>query len=303
MTAIIVLGSLLALGLLQLRWLLFPPAPDLVAEIYQWRRGRERATERVGTSQTLSPLGRLTRWVVDTLRTYRPEFLDNLAPDLAITQRDLQSWLTRVTGLALGFGLAPIVLVLGRRLRGDDVSVQWAPVVGVVLAVAAVMLSIKDLRTQAARDREEYTQALSTYLDLVAMSMEAGQGHAQALPAASQIGTRRVFDEIRTAIDLAPSRGITAWEALGQLGERYRIAELISLRSSIELAQDDGARVKASLIARAQTMRSSRLAGAVERANRATESMRQLTMVAAMLAAVYIAAPYILALRSAAGAP
>ena len=303
MTAVIVLGTLLALGLLQLRWLLFPPAPDLVAEIDQWRRGRQRATERVGASQTLSPLGRLTRWVVDTLRTYQPEFLDNLAPDLAITQRDLQSWLTRVTGLALGFGLAPIVLVLGRRLRGDDVSVQWAPVVGVVLAVAAVMLSIKDLRAQAARAREEFNDALSEFLDWVAMSMEAGQGHAQALPAASQIGTLRVFDEIRTAIDLAPSKGITAWEALGQMGERYRIAELISLRSSIELAQDDGARVKASLIARAKTMRASRLAGAVERANKATESMRQLTMVAAMLAAVYIAAPYILALRSAAGAP
>ncbi len=303
MTAVIVLGTLLALGLLQLRWLLFPPAPDLVAEIAQWRRGRQRATERVGASQTLSPLGRLTRWVVDTLRTYQPEFLDNLAPDLAITQRDLQSWLTRVTGLALGFGLAPIVLVLGLRLRGDDVSVQWAPVVGVVLAVAAVMLSIKDLRAQAARAREEFNDALSEFLDWVAMSMEAGQGHAQALPAASQIGMLRVFDEIRTAIDLAPSRGITAWEALGQMGERYRIAELISLRSSIELAQDDGARVKASLIARAKTMRASRLAGAVERANKATESMRQLTMVAAMLAAVYIAAPYILALRSAAGAP
>jgi Flp pilus assembly protein TadB len=302
-TGVIVLGALLALGLLQLRWLMFPPAPDLVSEIDQWRRGRERSTERVGSPQQLSPLGRLTRWVVDMLRAYRPDFLDNLAPDLAITQRDLQSWLTRVTGLALVFGLAPIVLVLGRRLRGDEVSVQWAPVVGLVLGVAAVVLSVRDLRTQAARAREEYIQALSTYLDLVAMSMEAGQGHAQALPAASQIGTRRVFDEIRTAIELAPSRGITAWEALGQLGERYRIAELISLRASIELAQDDGARVKASLIARAKTMRASRLAGAVERANKATESMRQLTMVAAMLAAVYIAAPYILALRSAAGAP
>lgn len=302
-TGVIVLGALLALGLLQLRWLLFPPAPDLVAEIDHWRRGRERATQRADSPQHLSPIGRVARWVVDLLRAHRPDFLDNLAPDLAITQRDLQSWLTRVTSLALAFGLAPVALVVARRLRGDEVSVQWAPIVGAVLAVAAVVLSIRDLRVQAASAREEYTQALSIYLDLVAMSMEAGQGHAQALPAASQIGTRRVFDEIRTAIDLAPSRGITAWEALGQLGERYRIAELISLRSSIELAQDDGARVKASLVARAKTMRSSRLAGAVERANKATESMRQLTLIAAMLASVYIAAPYILALRSAAGAP
>ena len=301
MTAVIVLGALLALGLLQLRWLAFPPTPDLAAEIDPWRRGRELATQRAGTPDPVSPLGRLSRWVAETLRSYRPEFLETLAPDLAITQRDLQSWLTKVTGLVLVFGLGPTVLMLARRLRGDDASLQWAPVIGLVLATAAVLLWVKDLRQEATRMREEYTWALSIYLDQVAMSMEAGQGHAQALPAAARTLTGPVFNEIRTAINLAPSRGITAWAALGQLGERYRIPELISLRSSIELAQDDGARVKASLIARADTMRSSRLAAAVERANNNTQSMRQLTYVAAMLAAVYICGPYILALRGAAG--
>ena len=54
-------------------------------------------------------------------------------------------------------------------------------------------------------------------------------------------------------------------------------------------------------IARAETMRSARLAAAVERANNATQSMRQLTLIAAVLAAAHICAPYILALRAAAG--
>jgi hypothetical protein len=300
-TAVIVLGVLLAAGLLQLRWLLFPPAPDLVAEIEQWRRGRDQANLRAGTPAPASPLGRLTRWVAETLRAYRPQYLDRLGPDLAITGRDLQRWLARVTVLTLAFGCGPMLLTAGRRLRGDDVAVQWAPVLGAVLAVAVVGVSVKDLRAEATRRREEYTRALSIYLDLVAMSMEAGQGHAQALPAAAQIGAGRVFTEIRATIDLAPSKGISAWHALGQLGERYRIPELVSLRSSIELAQDDGARVKASLIARAETMRSARLAAAVERANNATQTMRQLTLAAAILAAVYICAPYILALRGAAG--
>jgi tight adherence protein C len=298
--AVIALGALLAVGLLQLRWLAFPPTPDLAAEIDRWRRGRELATLRAGAPGPVSPLGRLSRWVGESLQSSRPEFLDTLAPDLAITRRDLQSWLTRVTGLAVAFGLGPAVLMLARRLGGHDVSLQWAPIIGVVLAAAAVLFSVKDLRDEATRLRQEYTRALSIYLDLVAMSMEAGQGHAQALPASAQIGTGRVFTEIRTAIALAPSKGITAWEGLGQLGERYRIAELISLRSSIELAHGDGARVKASLVARADTMRSSRLAAAVERANNATQSMRQLTLVAAILAAVYICGPYILALRGAA---
>lgn len=301
MTPVVVLGALLAIGLLQLRWLLFPPPPDLVAEIDRWRRGRDQANLRAGTPEPASPLGLLTRWVAETLRAYRPQFLDTLAPDLAITGREPQAWLARVIALSVVFGCAPAVLMAARRVRGDDVTVAWGPVLGVLLAVAVVASSVKDLRGEATRRREEYTRALSIYLDLVAMSMEAGQGHAQALPAAAQIGTGRVFTEIRRTIELAPSKGISAWQALGQLGERYRLPDLVSLRSSIELAQDDGARVKASLIARAETMRSSRLAAAVERANNATQSMRQLTLVAAILAAVYICAPYILALRGAAG--
>lgn len=303
MTAVIILGIGLALGLLQLRWLAFPPAPDLVVEIEQWRRGRERAQRRAGQAGPTSPLGRITRWVSETLRTYRPGSLDALAPDLALTGRDLQNWLARVITTTTVLALGPTVLMLLRRAADPDTSLQWGPMLGLVLGTAAVVLSVRDLRSEARRRREEFTRALSIYLDLVAMSMEAGQGHAQALPAAAQIGAGRAFTDIRTAIDLAPSRGITAWEALGQLGQRYQIAELLSLRSSIELAQDDGARIKESLIARATTMRATRLAAAIERANKATQSMTQLNIVAAMLAGCYLAGPYILALRTAAGAP
>ena len=303
MTPVIVLGALLGVGLLQLYWLLFPPAPDLVTEIEQWRRGRERAGSRAGAEAPASPLGKITRWVAETLRAYRPGFLTTLAPDLAVTGRDLQTWLSRVITMTVAFGLGPTVLMLVRRTRDADVSLQWGPVIGAFLAVAAAMLSVRDLHAAATRARQQFTRALSMYLDLVAMSMEAGQGHAQALPAVARIGTDKTFVEIRTVIELAPSKGIAAWEALGQLGERYRIPELISLRASIELAQDDGARIKESLIARAETMRAARLAAEVEHANKATESMKQLNLVAAMLAAFYIAGPYILALRTATGAP
>lgn len=303
MTPVIVLAALLGVALLQLRWVLFPPAPDLVAEIDQWRRGRERAELRAGAEAAVSPLGRLTRWVGEMLRAYRPEFLDTLAPDLAITGRDLQAWLGKVVTLTLLFGLGPTVVMVLRRTRDADVSLQWGPVIGAALAVMAVLLSVRDLRAEATRARQRFTRALSLYLDLVAMSMEAGQGHAQALPAVAQIGTDKTFIELRTTIELAPSKGISPWEALGRLGERYRISELVSLRSSIELAHDDGARIKESLVARAETMRAARLAAEVENANTATESMRQLNLVAAVLAAFYIAGPYILALRTAAGAP
>lgn len=206
MTAVIVLGALLGLALLHLRWVLFPPPPDLVAEIEHWRRGRERAESRAGTVAPVSPLGRVTRRVIETVRAYRPQLLETLEPDLAVTGRDLQAWSARVVTLVLVFGLGPTVLMLMRRTRDSEVSLQWGPVIGLALATAAVVLSIRDLHAEAAHVRQQFTRALSMYLDLVAMSMEAGQGHAQALPAVAQIGTDRTFMEIRTTIELAPPR-------------------------------------------------------------------------------------------------
>ena len=61
---------------------------------------------------------------------------------------------------------------------------------------------------------------MSIYLDLVAMSMQAGRGHAEALPAAAAIGTGWAFTDLQDAIDGARFSGITAWDALGQLGQR-----------------------------------------------------------------------------------
>jgi tight adherence protein C len=313
-TAVIVLGVLLALALLQLRWLAFPPAPDLIGEIDEWRRGRELATQRAtGGPAPVSPMGRLIRWVVETISHYRPEWLDRLAPDLAITQRDLHTWLTRVVTLTVTFGFGPIVLMLARRAGGHHVSWQWGPILGLALAAAAVLLSVRDLRTEAARVRDEFSGGISTFLFLVAMSMEAGKGHAEALPAAAKMGANRVdesrgfetrvFSELRETIRLAPDMAMTSWGALGRLGERYGIRELVTLRSSVQLASDDGARVKQSIVSLAKSMQSARLGATLERSNNATESMRQLTVIAAGLAGVYLAAPYILSLRSAAGLP
>ena len=215
--------------------------------------------------------------------------------------------------LTVTFGFGPIVLMLARRAGGHHVSWQWGPILGLALAAAAVLLSVRDLRTEAARVRDEFSGGISTFLFLVAMSMEAGKGHAEALPAAAKMGANRVdesrgfetrvFSELRETIRLAPDMAMTSWGALGRLGERYGIRELVTLRSSIQLASDDGARVKQSIVSLAKSMQSARLGATLERSNNATESMRQLTVIAAGLAGVYLAAPYILSLRSAAGLP
>ena len=117
---VVVLGALLGLALLQLRWVLFPPAPDLVAEVEAWRRGRERAELRAGTPTPESPLGRLTRWVNETLRARRPEFLDTLAPDLAVTGRCLaRVGVTGVTDATHALGSDRLAVLRSAVEAGD----------------------------------------------------------------------------------------------------------------------------------------------------------------------------------------
>ena len=65
-----------------------------------------------------------------------------------------------------------------------------------------------------------------------------------------------------------------AWHALGQLGDRFGIRELTDLDAALTLANDDGAKVRATLVARAETLRAERIADAEAAAAQATESMR-----------------------------
>ena len=91
---------------------------------------------------------------------------------------------------------------------------------GLGLGVVMLVITHRELREAPRRGARSSDAALSIYLDLVAMSMQAGRGHCEALPAAAAIGSGWAFTELQDAIDGARFSGITAWHALGQLGER-----------------------------------------------------------------------------------
>jgi Flp pilus assembly protein TadB len=149
-----------------------------------------------------------------------------------------------------------------------------------------LVVTRQELTENAKRRRAEFRRTLSVYLDLVAMSMQAGRGHAEALPASAAIGTGWAFTHLQDAIDGARFSGITAWRALGQLGDRFGIRELTDLDAALTLANDDGAKVRTTLVARAETLRSERIADADAAAAQATESKRfaLIVMVFAFLA-------------------
>lgn len=316
-TAMVLVGAGLGLGLVWLSRLAIPPAPDLVGQVARWEHGRSVATARsqvghdthwglsgsmageVGDEATGRLLARAARWLADRLRLRNPDRVRLLGPDLAITQTSLETWLGKcLTSLVVAL-CGPFVVIMVLRAAGLPLPVLLAPAAGVVLAGWMVVVAVRDLRARAARRREEFRRALSIYIDLVAMSIEAGRGHPDALPAAAKVGTGWVFTELSDAIDLAPTYGETAWQALGRVGERYGIVELLDLRGTLLLAQHDGAKVKATLIARAHTMREARIAEAQARAGAATETMRHVTVMMAIVVAGYEIAPQLLRLLSA----
>lgn len=297
MIATLILGAALAVGLVRLLHLALPPPSDLAADVGRWEAARALATHR---RRTAGPESRRRAALADTLawriRSSHPTQGAAFDADLAITETSWEAWLTKTLTLTVTGLLAPPGLALVGRAAGLSSPVSLAVLIGIALAVLMVGLSVGDIRAAARRQREDFRRGLSIYLDLVAMGMEAGRGHAEAMPASAEIGTGRVFTEIRDAIEGARYTGITAWEALGRLGEKYRIPELVDLRGTMALAHDDGAKVKSTLVARAESMRQARLTDALARANTSTDAMRNLIVVMAMVVVVYEIVPQVMRL-------
>ena len=318
MTLALLIGAGLGAGLMALYRLAVPAPPDLAAQAARWDRARARAGRRAarvrgfvsdptpfaGTAGPAAPGGRwlpdrLSTWLADEVRCRDGARWSALRRDLAITETSPERWIGKCLTLATSGLLAPVALAAAGRLIGVTPPVPAAPVLGVALAVLMLVLSVQDLRGLARRRREEFRRALSIYLDLVAMSMEAGRGHAEAVPAAAGIGAGWAFRRLQDAIEGARFAGTTPWEALGQLGERLGVTELVELRGSLALAHDDGARIRGTLVARSHTLRDARLADTEARARTATQAMAHVIVVMAIVVVAYEVYPQVMRLFTA----
>ena len=251
-----------------------PPRVDLAAGVGRWDRDRLRASRTATTTNVgRSPVDRIaSRLSGAVARRVRDQA--GLSQDLAVTGTTLEAHLSKTLAVVLVALVGPPVIFGVLGLVGVAIPLSWGLGLGVALALGIAVVAHRELRGEARRLRAEFRRSLSMYLDLVAMSLEAGRGHAEALPAAARIGSGWTFQALADAVEGARFSGITAWEALGHLGRRYGLPELVDLEGALRLAHDDGAKVKATLIARAATLRSARVAHAEAVANQATESMK-----------------------------
>lgn len=195
------------------------------------------------------------------------------AADLAVCERttakfvqDRLSW----SLLLAAPGLALTILTWGGLV--DFLTAPIAALATVAAAAGGWLYALVDLRSDAKKRRREFRHALSAFLELVTILMAGGAGVETALYDAAEVGRGSAFRHIQTALSAAQARREPPWATLGSLGHRLDVPELVELDASMTLA-GDGARVRDSLVAKAEAMRSKDLSQLEAEAQARSETM------------------------------
>ena len=193
--------------------------------------------------------------------------------DLAVMERSPQRFAIEKLGTALALAGIVVALVVVLALAGTPLPGGFAFVVAVCALAGGFVVPDITLRSQAMRRRDSFRHALSSYLDLVNVLLAGGAGIETSLEAAAQAGDGWAFTQMRNALVRARSLRQSPWQCFTELGDLIDVRELIEIASSVQLAGEQGARVKLSLAAKAAALRGHQMARIEADAQAATERM------------------------------
>ncbi|GAA1277971.1 type II secretion system protein [Planotetraspora silvatica] len=269
-------GALIGLGLFALGRFLFPSKPGVAARLSAMDARRYGAQARVSvvtTDEVVSPLRRRVGDAVAAFYTARGWEQRSVKADLALLGKSFEGFLATKALLGASGLLAAPIIAAWVSLIG--VSVNLTVPLWSALLIAGIFFMLPDLQVKrdAAAKRRDFRHVVGAFLDLVAMNLAGGRGVPEALMMASSLGHSWAMVRIRDALSTARIVGITPWQALGQLGEEVNLDELRDLSAALGLVAEDGAKVRQSLAARAETMRRRELAEIEGEAGERSQSM------------------------------
>ena len=180
--------------------------------------------------------------------------------------------LDKIVGSA-GGGAAAAIGSVGLAVVGIAPPTAVLVVLTLAVSVGGFLLPDALLRDEAERRRRAFRHALSSYLDLVNVILAAGGGIETSLHAAAEAGDGWAFAAIRQSLDRSRLTNRTPWDTFGQLGDELGVDELRELAASVALAGSQGARIRQSLAAKADSLRGHQVAETEASAEAATERM------------------------------
>ena len=193
--------------------------------------------------------------------------------DLAVLGRSRETHLSEKVTLALvGLLLVPATTaVLG--LGGAHLPLPVPLWGSIVCGAAAFWIPDLGIHAEAQERRRDFRHALGAFLDLVVVALAGGGGVETALEDAVSIGNGWAFDHLRHALERARLARETPWAALARVGDELGVPELAELAATVALAGTEGAKVRASLSAKAVSLRVHELTDAEASAQASTERM------------------------------
>jgi len=276
MTGAVAAGALAGLGLFLLGLALIPRRVSLARQIAAFDAGSTRQAARRSPralNGKESEASRRIGAVAARLCAEQGWEFPSIKANLSLTGKSFESYLAGKILLAL-FGLifVPIVAILA-GLAGIRFSVVIPVWIGLIAAGLFFLLPDLELKQKATARRRDFRHAVGSFLDLVAMNLAGGRGVPEALMAAGDIGSGWAMWRIRDALTNARITGQTPWQALGALGEDVGVEELTDLSAALSLVAEDGAKVRESLSARAQSLRRREISDLEGKAGQRSQSM------------------------------
>lgn len=273
MSAIVLLSAGVGLGLWSFVVWLWPPRPAL-ATLVNTVRGEVSPPRPpvLGAMDADQPswgtrLGRPFTGLLRAVGLPRA----GLVRDLTVVGRPVETHLADQAALALTGLLLPAASASLAALSGSPPGWVMPAGASFALATAGFLLPEISVRTEAARRRAAFRYALSGYLDLVHILLAGGSGVVGALHDAADIGQGWAFSQLRRALRTAEVTRTSPWETLAQLGDELDVRELSELAAAVSLAGTEGAKVRASLAAKAGSLRHRATAEAESAATAANE--------------------------------
>ncbi|WP_433530272.1 type II secretion system F family protein [Micromonospora sp. CA-263727] len=262
------LGTGIGLWLLVVGWFPRPPRLDKALDA-------PAGLDRTADAAEARPAGWSGRWGRPAVR-----WLRHVGLPLASTRRDLATidkpidvhLAEQATAMVFGLLLPPVAAGL-LALGGVGAGLAVPAAASLLLGVVGFLAPELSARSDAAKHRTAFRDALSSFLDLVVISLASGAGVDQALDDAAKVGSGPAYTELRYALAEARLARVPPWDVLAALGRRVAVAELQQLAATVGLAGTEGAKVRASLRSRAIALRARQLSDNEGEANAATERM------------------------------
>ncbi|MGY3515296.1 type II secretion system F family protein [Micromonospora sp. PTRAS2] len=241
LTLAVVGGAAVGLGLFLVVREALPAAPALGPAL-------RRLHQPPGTGRATT--GRGPDWIGGFARWLRPPHRQLALLDRTPEQYALSLLLSALVGLATPTFLGAVLFLGG-------VSVPLAvPLLGSLgMAFVAALIAHRSVLTRADAARDEFRQAVCTYLDLVALQLSAAHGPVQALERAAAVCDGWVFDRIRESLRIAQMQMHSPWDELRELADRIGIPELGDVGAIMRSSGSEGAQVHETLRSRADSLR------------------------------------------------